>query len=444
MRVSPSVRERLLRRTTAESVPSPLITALALLVLTTFDRPGHGDGSGAFVDSGQQLGSFEVSASVAIGDIDGDGHNDAFVDAYLSPLRLWLNAGDGTLVDSGRAFPTTTGDGGLLLRDVDDDGDLDVFGVQAGVWLNDGFAGFALHQTFGIVRGHQRSGAGDLDDDGDVDFFVCRLEEESNVPLFNDGTGMFDVGSSASPLTSLSAATGDLDGDGDLDVFLAREGANRVLLNEDGRGHFVDSGQALGDRLSWDVLLGDLDGDGDLDAYVVNGSKHGFPDASDRIWLNDGRGHFDDSGQALGAGVGRDGSLADVDGDGDLDALVAPLAGVYLEVWGNDGAAGFESIEQDRIDSPIINFGMGAGDLDGDGDVDAFLARAAGGDRVLINLDAPECPADFDGSGAVDFADLLAVLTAWNNAGGTEDLDDSGTVDFSDLLILLAAWGPCE
>ncbi len=53
------------------------------------------------------------------------------------------------------------------------------------------------------------------------------------------------------------------------------------------------------------------------------------------------------------------------------------------------------------------------------------------------------CPADLDGNGAVDFDDLLRVLTAWGNKGGPEDLDGSGTVDFGDLLIVLDSWGPC-
>ena len=53
------------------------------------------------------------------------------------------------------------------------------------------------------------------------------------------------------------------------------------------------------------------------------------------------------------------------------------------------------------------------------------------------------CPEDLDGNGAVDFGDILAVLSAWGNKGGPEDLDGSGTVDFGDLLAVLAAWGPC-
>ncbi len=54
------------------------------------------------------------------------------------------------------------------------------------------------------------------------------------------------------------------------------------------------------------------------------------------------------------------------------------------------------------------------------------------------------CPEDLDGSGAVDFQDILAVLSAWGPCGGCpEDLDGSGAVDFQDVLAVLTAWGPC-
>lgn len=55
----------------------------------------------------------------------------------------------------------------------------------------------------------------------------------------------------------------------------------------------------------------------------------------------------------------------------------------------------------------------------------------------------PTCAEDLDASGAVDFGDILAILSAWGNAGGPEDLDGSGTVDFGDILRVLAAWGAC-
>jgi hypothetical protein len=57
----------------------------------------------------------------------------------------------------------------------------------------------------------------------------------------------------------------------------------------------------------------------------------------------------------------------------------------------------------------------------------------------------PACPEDLDGSGAVDFPDLLQVLAAWGPCSSCpQDLDGSGDVAFPDLLAVLAAWGPCE
>jgi hypothetical protein len=52
------------------------------------------------------------------------------------------------------------------------------------------------------------------------------------------------------------------------------------------------------------------------------------------------------------------------------------------------------------------------------------------------------CPADLDGSGTVDGADLGQLLASWG-AGGPADFDGSGSVDGADLGSLLAAWGAC-
>ena len=87
------------------------------------------------------------------------------------------------------------------------------------------------------------------------------------------------------------------------------------------------------------------------------------------------------------------------------------------------------------------------GDLDGDGvpDLVAGETSSATSISVLINqCDFADCTADLDGSGSVDFGDILAVLAAWGNEGGAEDLDGSGVVGFGDILVVLGAWGPCE
>jgi agmatine/peptidylarginine deiminase len=53
----------------------------------------------------------------------------------------------------------------------------------------------------------------------------------------------------------------------------------------------------------------------------------------------------------------------------------------------------------------------------------------------------PACPADFDGNGIVEGADVAALLASWGGAGG--DLDGNGTTDGADVAVLLSAWGTC-
>lgn len=55
------------------------------------------------------------------------------------------------------------------------------------------------------------------------------------------------------------------------------------------------------------------------------------------------------------------------------------------------------------------------------------------------------CPADVDGSGVVDVADLVEVILAWGACGEPcpQDVDDNGVVDVADLVEVILAWGPC-
>ncbi|MEQ9616730.1 MAG: hypothetical protein RLN60_01705 [Phycisphaerales bacterium] len=54
------------------------------------------------------------------------------------------------------------------------------------------------------------------------------------------------------------------------------------------------------------------------------------------------------------------------------------------------------------------------------------------------------CTGDCDGSGAVDFNDLVTMLFEFGNSAGPDcDADDSGAVDFNDLVAALFLFGPC-
>lgn len=77
-------------------------------------------------------------------------------------------------------------------------------------------------------------------------------------------------------------------------------------------------------------------------------------------------------------------------------------------------------------------------------DLNAFsIVEAAVDDVRVYSIDCTGCPADLNGSGAVDVFDLFALLNAWGGTGVPEDLNSDGTVDVFDLFDMLAAWGSC-
>ena len=109
-------------------------------------------------------------------------------------------------------------------------------------------------------------------------------------------------------------------------------------------------------------------------------------------------------------------SLGDLDGDGDLDAFVGNLVFQGNRVWLNDGAGQFidsgQSLGNHRSD------GVSLGDVDGDGDLDAVVANFDDGNQVWLN----------DGSGA--FTDTGQALGDHpSSAVSLGDLDGDGALD---------------
>jgi hypothetical protein len=151
-------------------------------------------------------------------------------------------------------------------------------------------------------------------------------------------------------------------------------------------------------------------------------------------------------------------------GTGNIDA--DPL---FADPDGPDNIPGTEDDDlRLRYGSPCIDAGDNTTvlrdytDLDDDGDTqepvpldmdgnerffdDPDTEDTGNGAPPIIDMGAyeyqpPECPADFDGDGDVDTADLLYLLAAWGTPDG--DVDGDGDTDTADLLALLAAWGEC-
>ena len=91
------------------------------------------------------------------------------------------------------------------------------------------------------------------------------------------------------------------------------------------------------------LAIGDLDGDDDLDILTIHDYTSSDPA---QLWLNDGAGNFSAQDLEVGHTAGEGLALGDLDGDGDLDAFITGDLGlneeygsvpVPDEVWLNGG-----------------------------------------------------------------------------------------------------------
>jgi len=289
----------------------------------------------------------------------------------------------------------------IALADVDGDGDLDAFvanfrvssimppdfGAANQVLENDGQGNFSdSGQSLGNL-GSLAIAMGDLDNDGDLDAFVANASVGEDYVLhkvwLND-EGSFSsgeclvAGESGTQGFSFGVALGDVDGDGNLDAFVANVDTDRVYLNMWLQGqwyladsNYLDKNKNFDNLPSMDVALGDLDGDDDLDAFVAKGDPSGETPVPNLVLINDGEGNFSDSGQSLGNSLSMGVALGDLDNDGDLDAFVVNTGA--NRIWLNNGQGSFNDSGQGL--GNLGSMDVDLGDLDGDDDLDAFVTN---------------------------------------------------------------------
>lgn len=362
-----------------------------------------------FVDATTQLpgGGLEGRSMHALAvDIDADGDLDIVVAREFQTNAILVNNGRGVFTDESRErLPEATRDSEEVVAvDFDDDGAVDLMFVSEDdavheFYLNDG-NGFFLDASDRIPVTSVANAAVVMDVNGDDRPDVVLGNNGQNIVLVNDGAGGF-VDETIGRLPMVDDVTqdieiGDVDGDGDVDMVVANEGVNFVLIN-DGVGRFADAAGLPTVRTETRMAnLGDVNGDGTPDLFFSNVSVF-MPgvDPQNRLYLNNGAGLFDDvtddrlppdSGQSF------ESKLLDVNADGAPDLIIGDtnnLGGpgtAPLRVWVNDGEGVFEDRSSDALPAQARGnvFSIAAGDFNGDGVEDFYLALRHGRDILLL------------------------------------------------------------
>jgi hypothetical protein len=333
------------------------------------------------------------AADVVLADVDGDARLDAIVcGAERGQLTVLRGDGRGGFV-SRTSIADAPGLHSLVAGDLDRDGDVDLVGMHhdsfdVHVLVGDGLGGFAIAaavpaRTGGKPHTHGLALA-DFDADGDLDALTSDQDAGSVALLLGDGRGGLAL-AEGSPWAigndPYPPAIGDIDGDGHLDVVapLVRMAAVGVLRGNGG-GSFTAAPGAPGPLAErpLSLSLGDVTGDGRVDAVVAHDDT-----SIATVLVGDGEGGFTKSSVIDFGARSFDLELVAFDGDATLDLLATRLP-VGVTLLAGDGRGGFAAMPGSPFECGREPAALATGDLDGDGDLDLVLANLASEDLCVL------------------------------------------------------------
>jgi hypothetical protein len=402
-----------------------------------------GVGSGVFgvsTSMGNGHGTFDPmtlwdvgsNGPLVVGDLDGTGSPDLFVDN-----SLLLGNGDGTFGKLRRAA-TGAGPRRVALGDVDGDGNPDVVSANTGastvtVALGSREGGISTSASYATDATPNAVVLADLDHDLKLD--IITANGAGTVSILRGLAGGVFAPKADLAVGSLAydVEAPDMNGDGNLDLVVGRSGAVSLFRGV-GDGTFLTPANATVQTGARAVEVADMNGDGKLDVVSSDQSATMIPTASVHVYLGDGMGGLA-SGTVYSMSQGAAGplELADLNGDGKVDVIAGSGGANVVTLLGNG-----DGMLQTPVNLGIpVASDVAAGDFDDDGHVDLAVAFSTGNPLPYVQA------LYGDGTGAFPRREYLGGgSSAYGVAIGNMDLQARPDIvlcnrDGNDVTVLL-------
>ncbi|MCW2120378.1 VCBS repeat-containing protein [Flavobacterium sp. 7A] len=261
-----------------------------------------------------------IGGGVATADFNNDGLIDLFFTSNTHDNKLYLNKGDFKFEDITAKVGITKRagfDAGVTVADVNNDGFMDIYITRGGWDDSDNKFANMLYINNGNMTFTEKA----------LEFGIADANRGINSVFFDyDNDNDLDLFVSNTPDMTSKPELGDFKSLKTNPNTITKKGSDRLYEN-DGKGHFTDvsikAGIGPDTGFGLNPTIGDLNNDGYLDIYVCN--DFNIPDF---VYLNNKNGTFTDQREAVVKHMSFNsmgGDIADINNDGYLDIMTLDM-----------------------------------------------------------------------------------------------------------------------